>query len=301
MFFGVQGVVWDCTTLRRGSFRSCGCAFAPRGRRVDPSGSTRGVRSDRCGRMSDRRASFLDRLLAVVLRPVLAVVVRRFLLRQPRPVHDDRAVVGGPYPIRVLVFGAGMAVGYGADGRVPSLSRQLADALAVQMGRGVVVESRAQASVRLERSLDSIGMRGAATFDVVVWSPTLEEIFRGGSRRWRRELRSIVEHLRRTGRSHVRVLLMGVPAAEGDHPLQRSGRVLADSVNLCISQVAAMFERVEYLPVPSRLIDSTNTPLFDPVYQAEVVTSVAELIGLMTRPSPSPVRDSRSDGRTAAR
>lgn len=248
--------------------------------------------------MLDRwRASITDRLLAVVLRPVLAGLVHRYLQRQSRPMHDDRSLVGGPYLIRVLVIGAGMAVGYGADVEGASLARQLASTLAVQSERGVVVESRAQASVRLERSVDFIGRAGAATFDFVVWSPTLEEIFRGGSRRWRRELRSVVEYIRRTGRPHVQVLLLGVPVAEADHPLQRSGRVLAEAVNLRIGQVAAMFERVEYLPVPSKLVVSRDTPLFDSAYQAEVVASVAESICFSLRSSAVPFRPPRSDGR----
>lgn len=248
--------------------------------------------------MPDRpRPPLRERVLAALLRPVLAAVLHRYLQGQARTTHDDRAIATGPYPIRVLVVGAGMAVGYGADGSAPSLPRRLADALAVEMGRGAIVESRAQASVRLERTIDFIGMVGAATFDVVVWSPTLEETFRGGSRRWRRELRLIVTHLRRTGPAHVRVLLMGVPTADGDHPLQRSGTILADSVNQRIGEVAAAFERVEYVPVPPRRIDSAETPLFDPAYQAEVVAALVALIASRLRPSTAPVTGRRLDHR----
>lgn len=238
-----------------------------------------------------------DRLLAVLLRPVLGAVLHRYLLRQARPTHDDRAMVSGPHPIRVLVIGAGLAVGYGASGAAPSLPRQLAVALEAELGRGVIVESRAQASVRLERTIDFIGMVGAATFDVVVWSPTLEETFRGGARRWSRQLREIVEHLRSTGPAHVRVLLMGVPGAEGDHLLQRTGAILAEDVNRRIAAVADRFDRVEHVPVPPKRIDAHDTPLFDPAYQAEVVAALVTLLGQRLRASTVPVRVRRLDHR----
>ena len=201
---------------------------------------------------------------------------------------DDRVTAVGTLPLRVLVVGAGMAVGYGVDDGAPSLARRLADALRDETGRGAIVQMRAQTSVRLDRTIDFIGLVGAATYDVVIWSPTLEEIFHGGSRRWRRELRTIVRHLQATGPAHLRVLLMGVPAAQGAHLLQRSGDVLSRGVNRSIAQVASGFDRVEHVPVPPRLVDARDTLLFDRAYQDVVVAELATLIGARLRVPEAP-------------
>lgn len=235
--------------------------------------------------MSDRRLP--ERVTAVLLRPALRVLLRRHLRLQTHPTHDDRAIVSGAHPLRLLIVGAGMAVGYGTESSAPSLPRQLATALADATGRGAIVESRAQASVQLQQTIGSIGMVGAATFDVVVWSPTLEEIFRGGSARWARELRAIVKHLQATGPAHLRVLLMGVPTADGEHVLQRSGSVLAESVDRRIARVAAALDRVEHVPVPSRFVGARDTPLYDPAYQQEVVAALVDRIAARLRASAS--------------
>lgn len=235
-------------------------------------------------RRRETSVSVRTRVLAFVLRPVLARVLQRYLRRQPRPAYTDRALVIGPHPVRVLILGAGLAVGYGSADEVLALPHQLGQALEQKLRRGIVVECRAEASVRLDRTLELMGMTGAATFDVVVWLPTLEETFHGRSGRWARNLTRTIERIQTTGRHDVRIVLMGVPRSEGTHLLQRIGSAFADEVNARIAGVADRTDRVEFLPVPPRTISSWDTPLFDAAYQGRVVEDVAALLGaLQTR------------------
>ena len=240
---------------------------------------------------SRRRARLRERLLAFLLRPILLLAVTRYLRRQWRPTHDDRAVVVGPRPVRVLVLGAGLAAGRGDDAEALPLPKQLAAALAAELGCGVVVHSRAQATLRLDQTIERIGMAGAAGFDLVIWSPALEESVLGGGAAWSRQLRQLVAHIRATGTRHVRIVLMGVPLAEGTHVLQRIGASLADDVNCRIEHVAAEFDRVQYVSVPPKRINSWDTPLFDPGYQRQVLAGLVGLLGEQHRPAALEGRD----------
>lgn len=222
-----------------------------------------------------------ERLVAALLRPVLRSVVHRSLLQQPGPTYDDRATAAGPYPIRVLMLGAGLAIGYGSGVGDPSLSERVARALADELRRGVIVESRLRASMPLERTIELIGWGGAAGFDVVVWTPALEEAFRGGSRRWERHLRLLVERIRVTGSRQVRIILLGATRTEGTHLLQRLATSLIDDVNTRIAEVAARYDRVDHVPVPAPVVDSRDRPLFDPDHQQRVVQLLAELVGTL--------------------
>ena len=215
------------------------------------------------------------RLLAGCLRPAVRLVLTHYLRRQARPHWDTRAVVPGPDPLRVLMFGAGLAVGYGGDGADDPFPAQVAAAFAEATGRGVLVEIRARPSVALEHSVDLLGAAGAATFDHVVWSPTLEEAARGSARRWTGQLQRIIQEVRASGPGHVRVTLLALPLVDGDHVLQRVGRVLGRAVNGRIRDAAAL-EGARFLPLPSRAVPDTGTPLFDTDYRTEVSGLLAQ-------------------------
>ena len=218
------------------------------------------------------------RVLAMLLRPLLHVVFRRFLRRQARPHWDNRAVAlgSGRRPLRVLVFGAGFAVGYGSDGGDDPLPAQLSSALAAATGRGVIVETRARPSVALEQCLELRGSTGAAGFDHVVWAPTLEEATRRSSRGWTRQLQHIVAAVQLSAPPHMRLTLLGLPLVDGDHILHRVGRVLGRQVNRQLELAARANVRTGYLPLPHRVLPAYDTPMFDAAYRTEVTALITE-------------------------
>jgi hypothetical protein len=220
------------------------------------------------------------RLLARLLQPVLHAALSGFLKRQARPHWDNRAVSpgNGQRPLRVLVFGAGFAVGYGSDGAADPLPAQLSAALTAATGLGAIVETRARPSVPLEQSVNLLGPPGAAGFDHVVWCPTLEEATRGSGRRWTKELRRITATVHQSGSPQLRMTLLGLPLVDGDHVLQRISRVLGRQVNRRIADVARAHERTRYLPVPSRTIPDYDTPMFDSTYRSTVTGLIVERV-----------------------
>ena len=246
-------------------------AFAPSSRsRAD------GARQARSS--ADARDAAGVRVLAVLLQPLLHTLLSSFLKRQARPAWDNRAMTSGTgsRPLRVLVFGAGFAVGYGSDGNGDPLPAQLSSKLAAATGRGVIVETRARPSVPLERCLELLGPTGAAGFDHVIWSPTLEEATRGSSRRWTRQLSYIIAAVRYSGPEQLRMTLLGLPLVNGEHILQRTGRVLGRQVNHQIELAARANERTSYLPVPDRTLATLDSPMFDTDYRSAVTDLIVE-------------------------
>ncbi|MCQ9136909.1 hypothetical protein, partial [Streptomyces hilarionis] len=73
------------------------------------------------------------------------------------PLMDPDSHVGprtleiGRDPIRVLVFGGGLAIGYGVRTRAEAFDGPLARLVALRTGRGVVLENRAMRHVDLRR------------------------------------------------------------------------------------------------------------------------------------------------------
>jgi hypothetical protein len=218
------------------------------------------------------------RVLAVLLQPLLHALLSSYLKRQTRPHWDNRAMTSGTgsKPLRVLVFGAGFAVGYGSDGNGDPLPAQLSSKLAGVTGRGVIVETRARPSIPLERCLELLGPTGAAGFDHVIWSPTLEEATRGSSRRWTRQLSDIIAAVRYSGPPQLRITLLGLPLVNGDHLLQRTGRVLGRQVNHQIELAARANEHTSYLHLPNRTLPTLDSPMFDTDYRSEVTDLIVE-------------------------
>lgn len=160
-----------------------------------------------------------------------AAAVDAMLNEQDRPPAEGRTAIVGEDPLRVLVVGAGTAVGYGVRTRARALDGQLAAAIAARTGRGVVVETRIRRDLRLGDTVELLGAAGAHTFDAVVWSPTIREVVRlqrPGA--WVRAVRRILAHLRSTGTAETGVVLLGFPEVPvtnrlGELALERQRRV----------------------------------------------------------------------------
>lgn len=178
---------------------------------------------------------------------------------QVRPPTDERVTVMGDDPVRILVVGAGLAVGYGVPDRRRALDGQTALTFAGRTRRGVVVETRVRPYLQLHDTIDLLGASGAMGFGAVVWSPTFREAFRVVSARiWARRLDRIVAHLRSTGRPGTGLVLLGLP--EVDESSVAAAAVLR-SIRAVNRGIAAAAQRsgARYVAMPAMgEVDATS-------------------------------------------
>jgi hypothetical protein len=210
-----------------------------------------------------------------------------------------RTLVVGPDPIRLLVFGGGLAVGYGASSRDEAFDGPLARIVAERSGRGVIVENRAVQHVTVADAVGSLGATGAYTFHAAIWSPS----FLDGTRRlrlrsWRMALDAMILELREESDLPLVLACMAVPL--GAHPVALIGRPYAVRLNRVISQVAARHEHVVAVETEPFIATEIGAPVANPVYFADVAARLApavlELLGVTApttgdaaRPSLAPI------------
>jgi hypothetical protein len=193
----------------------------------------------------------LDRVLTAVR---VRTGVRRYAMRTLEslghaPLMDPARPVGvrtfevGLDPVRVLVFGGGLAVGYGVRTRQDAVDGPLATMVAEATGRGVVLENRAVQHVGMQRTAASLGAAGTHTFHVAVWCPSFAEgIGRVRLATWRSELHAMIRELRVEQR--VPLVLACMPELGGLHPAALVARPWIQRLNRAIHEVARQWEDV---------------------------------------------------------
>lgn len=219
----------------------------------------------------------------------LTAIVEGVVHAQVRPPMEGRTAVVGDDPIRILLVGAGTAVGYGVQSRSDALDGRLATALAEATGRGVVVETRLRRELRLRETVDVLGASGAHTFDAVVWSPTFKEVTRLlPTTVWTVALNRIVAHLRTTGTARTRVILLGLPEVITSIPDAVVGMRRLRRVNDRIAAAAAHADGITFMPVPAigPVVDG-GAALWDRDYYTRcaelLVTEMAGALAVPTR------------------
>ena len=135
------------------------------------------------------------------------------------PVVDDgagvlRTMVVGLDPIRILLFGSGPLVGYGVLARRDAVDGPLAQLLADETGRGVIVESRVRLALPVAEAVGSLGGAGTATFAVAVWAPRFgEELQHADTERCRASIRAMIHEFR--AESQIPLILCHLPEPLG--------------------------------------------------------------------------------------
>lgn len=154
-----------------------------------------------------------------------------------------RTTAAGRDPIRVLVLGAGLAVGYGVRTRDDAFDGPLTHAVAALTGRGVVLENRAVQHLGVAHAVESLGPTGTHTFHVAVWCPSFAEgMERTRLSGWRSELHAMVRSLR--AESPIDVVLTCMPVPAGLHPAALVARPWVHRLNRVITQVADEWDDV---------------------------------------------------------
>lgn len=160
-------------------------------------------------------ATDLSDALAVSLRPVLRAWegwVAGLLESMPRPADLPRAVAEGPSPDRVLIVGAGPAVGWGVVSHELALPGVVARALRAGTGRGAVVDVVADERWTLDdaaRALDSASLTRYGT--VILALGTADVMTGTTSRAWRDSLHHLLVRWRAAVGLDGRLVVTDVP------------------------------------------------------------------------------------------
>jgi GAF domain len=137
----------------------------------------------------------------------LAVV--RNLSFVPRPSDDPRTHASGVDIDRVLVFGSGVAVGWGVSSHDLALPGSLARALSVLTGRGTDVDVLARPGYRVSNAVRNLGTIDVSRYDAIVLTLGLIEAAQLISiRTWRRDFDRLLDYLAES--TSARIYVLGV-------------------------------------------------------------------------------------------
>ncbi len=149
----------------------------------------------------------------------------------------------GNDPVRILLFGEGITIGYGVDTRAEAIDGALANRIADSTGRGVILENRARPHVRVDETANSLGGAGTHTFAVGVWSPALTETLeRLTLKGWRTRLTAMLTQIRAD--SDIPLVVAQLPRPAGSHPSVIILRPWYARLNRTIAEVASHFPNV---------------------------------------------------------
>ncbi|CAN5151561.1 hypothetical protein BH09ACT5_BH09ACT5_07890 [soil metagenome] len=208
------------------------------------------------------------------------------------PTPSDPPLVHSPGfdPHRVLLLGSGIAVGYGVMSHDLALGGHLARELSALTGRGASVDIASRSDMSPSMARTTLAGLDLARFDALVLTlGGLEALTLLPALRWRKELRQLLEELKREAPTSPEVLLVETAAPLLAGLPSMVGRIIWRALQQLNRETAALCE--EY--------DSTTFVPFAPA-QGDVTTltgrttyrSWAELI------APAVARALDGDGRT---
>ena len=183
----------------------------------------------------------------------------------PVPSGPPAAYRDGPDPDRILLFGSGIAMGYGVGSHDLALAGQIAHRVSDLTGRGVRVDVVAAESLSSQDVLDHLTVSRLRALDAVILTPgSLEHIILMPVAQWRQGIEEQLDHFAANAPASLRVVFVAVPeisqilavprllAYVGD----RSARVL----NRELERLCAERDYVEFIPfLPLHPTDLTAT------------------------------------------
>lgn len=193
-----------------------------------------------------------------------------------------RTTAIGIDPLRVLLVGGGLAVGYGVRTRAEAVDGPLVERLAEVTGRGVSLENRAVRHVRTADVVAGLGAAGTHTYHVVVWCPSFAEgLEQLRLRRWRADLHQLVRDLRADG--PVALVLGCMPVPIGLHPAAMLSRPWVHRLNHVIAQIAADYDGVTAAEVEPFTVRDLGQPFTDRAHFAAAADRLAPAVLLALR------------------
>lgn len=180
-------------------------------------------------------------------------------------------------PLRLLVFGGGMAIGYGVKTRAEAFDGPLVDRLAAVTGRGITLENRAVQHVHTHAAVESLGLSGAHTFHLAIWSPSFAEgLLRLSARKWRLDLARMIADLRQD--TPIPLILMQMPEPRGLHLAAILARPWVQQLNRAFERVAADHPSVTTVPTPPFIARDLGQPVTDAAYFAAAADFLAPAV-----------------------
>lgn len=190
---------------------------------------------------------------------LLSRTLQRTVLQDMRQHPELAAAVGGVSearivgldPIRVLVLGSGLAVGYGVDTHEEALTGALARAVRGDGSRGVTVLNHSAVMETVEQTVAGLGLVGTPTFHLVVWCPSLFDVMRAPDRgAYRRALLEGIGIIRESARPGARISICELPLPTAPGSAERIARTLVPRFNAAMRRVTAALPGVQVAPTP---------------------------------------------------
>jgi hypothetical protein len=171
----------------------------------------------------------------------------------PKPVGDTSISTAGARPARVLLVGAGVALGLGVRSHELALAGHLARALTARTGRAIDIDVVTDRSMTLAASLDVVAALPVARYDAVITTlGLLDALVFVDPEEWERDLRALLARLRDAGRDDTEVFVVAVPPLRAlrryPFPLGRLANRGAQTLNRRSIELVAGFERATFLP-----------------------------------------------------
>lgn len=194
-------------------------------------------------------------VLLRLLRPVLrtwGAYARDDLA--PRPDDTPRVHAPGIGLDRLLVFGSGVAVGWGVRSHELALPGALARALAARTGRGVDVDVTADPEFFARSVPRALRRQRLADYDAFIVSLGLNEALALESVSvWRRSVVQVIDALRSEASTRSRIFLLGIPPVRTfefyDSPAGSIATAHARRLNRATLEVSRVTPGVTFVPL----------------------------------------------------
>lgn len=133
----------------------------------------------------------------------------------PRPADSTRVHSDGRDANRVLIVGAGLAVGWGATSHTEAFPGALAHALTDLSDRGTDVEVVADPLLRASSTATRLADRNLWRFDLIVLTLGVNEALDLESpKKWRKDLVTLLTFIEKNAVSSTRIVILGIEPVE---------------------------------------------------------------------------------------
>ena len=219
---------------------------------------------------------------------LVTAMVNRWLRRSrlswrglPVPAGPPAAHWEGPDPDRILLFGSGIAVGYGATTHHLALAGQIARQVSDITHRGVQVDVVAGESLSTQDVLNHLTVRRLRELDAIITTPgSLEHMLLLPVSVWRDGITEQLDHFAANAPASLRVIFVAIPEVSRIFPVPWLLGLLADrsarALNRELQRLCASRPYVEFVPfVPTERAGRTGTGRTYEQWAALIAPSVA--------------------------
>jgi lysophospholipase L1-like esterase len=184
------------------------------------------------------------------------LAVRQYNIQSlPRPLDAPRVCVPGVSSTRVLIFGSGVAVGWGVTSHELALPGALARALTSRSGRGADVEVHADMRITARNALSVLRGLDVESYDViVVVLGANDAVAQTALERWWNGLSAILEHLESRSAQRTQLFVAGIPPIAlvpgFGGTVGAIAAAHAEKINRATQRLCEQWGRATFLPLP---------------------------------------------------